>query len=191
MRVCFGFWLAAGSAFRPFALAGCGSGTGAGYSGAGALPSAGSAFRPYNRRAPEVVRPSGPTVGNIVVEGTRRIEPDTVLSYLSVKVGDPFDPSLVNRSLKTLFATGLFADVTLRREGDTLVVRVVENPIINRIAFEGNKRIDDDILSQEVQLRPPDRLHPDPGAERRAPHPGHLPAVGTVCGLGGAEGDPA
>jgi len=101
-----------------------------------------------------VVRPAGPTVGNIVVEGTRRIEPDTVLSYLSVKVGDPFDPSLVNRSLKTLFATGLFADVTLRREGDTLVVRVVENPIINRIAFEGNKRIDDDILRQEVQLRP-------------------------------------
>ena len=101
-----------------------------------------------------MVRPAGPTVGNIVVEGTRRIEPDTVLSYLSVKVGDPFDPSLVNRSLKTLFATGLFADVTLRREGDTLVVRVVENPIINRIAFEGNKRIDDDILRQEVQLRP-------------------------------------
>lgn len=103
---------------------------------------------------PEAVRPSGPTVGNIVVEGTRRIESDTVLSYLYVKVGDPFDPSLINQSLKTLFSTGLFADVTLRREGDTLVVRVVENPIINRIAFEGNKRINDEILTQEVQLRP-------------------------------------
>ena len=56
--------------------------------------------------------------------------------------------------LKALFATGLFDDVTMRREGNTLVVNVVENPIINRIAFEGNKRIEDADLEREIQLRP-------------------------------------
>ncbi len=53
-----------------------------------------------------------------------------------------------------MFATGLFADVTLRRDGDALVVRVVENPIINRVAFEGNRKFDDAALSAELQLRP-------------------------------------
>src|SRR3546814_18926933 len=73
---------------------------------------------------------------------------------MAIKEGDVLDPDAVNQSLKTLFATGLFADVTIRREGDTLVVRVVENPIINRIAFEGNKELKDEVLMPEVQLRP-------------------------------------
>ena len=90
----------------------------------------------------------------ISVEGNKRIEADTVRSYLSVGIGDPFDPARINGSLKSLFATGLFADVNMRRQGATLVVSVVENPIINRLAFEGNRRIKDDILTAEVQLRP-------------------------------------
>lgn len=94
------------------------------------------------------------TVTDITVEGTQRIDPATVRSYLLVQPGDTFDPDRLDRSLKALFATGLFADVTLRREGDALVIRVVENPIINRIAFEGNKRIDDEELDREIQLRP-------------------------------------
>jgi outer membrane protein insertion porin family len=97
---------------------------------------------------------SGGTISDIRVEGTQRIEPTTVRSYLVVKQGDPFNPQRINDSLKALFATGLFADVNLRREGNTLVVAVVENPIINRIAFEGNKRIEDADLEKEVQLRP-------------------------------------
>ncbi len=95
-----------------------------------------------------------PTISEIVVEGVQRIEPDTVRSYMRVKTGDKMVPELVNETLKALFATGLFADVTIRREGTALIVRVVENPIINRIAFEGNKRIKDEILETEVQLRP-------------------------------------
>ena len=59
-----------------------------------------------------------------------------------------------DRSLKALFATGLFADVKLSRDGNTLVVKVVENPIINRIAFEGNHKLDDKELNAEIQLRP-------------------------------------
>src|SRR3546814_15752907 len=75
-------------------------------------------------------------------------------SYMQLSPGDPFEAERIDRALKSLFATGLFADVRLRREINTLVVQVVENPIINRIAFEGNKRIDDEALTNEVQLRP-------------------------------------
>src|SRR3546814_19371500 len=73
---------------------------------------------------------------------------------MRVNPGDPFDPVRLDDSLKNLFATGLFADVRLERDGDTLVVVVAENPIVNRIAFEGNDRIDDDTLAQEIELRP-------------------------------------
>lgn len=94
------------------------------------------------------------TIREIRVEGNQRIEADTVRSYMQVAPGDSYNPERVDRSLKTLFATGLFADVMLQREGDVLVVRVVENPIINRIAFEGNRKLSDDALTAEVQLKP-------------------------------------
>ena len=103
---------------------------------------------------PQPVRPGAPIIDEVIVEGAQRIDPETVLTYLAIKEGDAFDPAAINRSLKTLFATGLFADVTIRQERGALVVNVVENPIINRIAFEGNKRIDDEALVAEVQLRP-------------------------------------
>lgn len=96
----------------------------------------------------------GARVRQIVVQGTQRIEVETVKSYMAISEGDPYDSDRVDRSLKTLFNTGLFADVAIRREGDMVVVRVVENPIINRIAFEGNKRIKEEELTQETQLRP-------------------------------------
>jgi outer membrane protein insertion porin family len=101
-----------------------------------------------------VAQSGGSTVRQIVVEGAQRIEPGTVKSYLLIREGDPFDTGRIDRSLKSLFSTGLFADVNLRRQGTTLVVNVVENPVINRIAFEGNKRRDDKELEAEIQLRP-------------------------------------
>lgn len=104
--------------------------------------------------AAAVAQTRGPTIGEVRVEGTQRIDPDTVRSYMLIKAGDAADPDRLDRSLKALFATGLFADVTIRQEGPTLVVRVVENPIINRIAFEGNRKLTDEVLNQEVQLRP-------------------------------------
>lgn len=90
----------------------------------------------------------------VQVEGNQRIEDETVRSYMSLRQGDAITEAEIDRSLKALFATGLFSDVTIRRAGNDLVVKVVENPIINRLAFEGNKRIDDEALSAEVQLRP-------------------------------------
>jgi outer membrane protein insertion porin family len=97
---------------------------------------------------------TGGTVAEIRIEGTQRVEPETVRSYLLIQPGDPFDADRIDRSLKALYGTGLFADVTLRREGDALIVRVVENPIINRIAFEGNHKLSDSTLDTEVQLKP-------------------------------------
>ena len=96
----------------------------------------------------------GGTIEEIRIEGSQRVDPSTVQSYMRLDPGDPFDALRLDESLKALFATGLFADVTLTRQGDALIVRVVENPIINRIAFEGNSSIDNEILEVEIQLRP-------------------------------------
>ncbi len=96
----------------------------------------------------------GSPIGDIRVEGTQRIEPETVRSYMNMQAGDPFAADKIDKALKNLFATGLFADVTMRREGNSLVVKVVENPIINQIAFEGNDHIEDKDLTAEIQLKP-------------------------------------
>ena len=93
-------------------------------------------------------------IAAVQIEGNQRIEPDTVRSYLRIGVGDQFNSALINNSLKSLFASGLFADVSIRRAGANLVVSVVENPIVNQLAFEGNRRIEDETLEAEVQLRP-------------------------------------
>jgi outer membrane protein insertion porin family len=120
------------------------------------MSSAGAQRRPAGAQAHS--RAAAPARGGVIatvrIEGIQRIEADTVRSYLLLHAGDAWDADRVDRSLKALYATGLFADVKLVREGDTLVVRVVENPIINRIAFEGNSKIADKDLNTEIQLRP-------------------------------------
>ena len=90
----------------------------------------------------------------IAVEGAARVDVETVRSYLLVREGDTFDAVRIDRSLKSLFSTGLFADVSLYQDGSTLVVNVVENPVINRIAFEGNFRIKEADLLSEISLKP-------------------------------------
>ena len=96
----------------------------------------------------------GPVVQDIRIEGNKRVEPETVLSYIPIAVGDPMGAEAIDASVKALFATGLFADVVIGPDGGTLVVRVVENPVINRIAFEGNRQLTDEALTAELQLRP-------------------------------------
>jgi outer membrane protein insertion porin family len=118
----------------------------------GSSPKPASAGPPAPAKA--AAGPNLGTIGTIRIEGIQRIEPETVKSYLLLQVGDPWDTERVDRSLKALFATGLFADVKLTREGNALVVKVVENPIINRIAFEGNSKLNDKELNTEIQLRP-------------------------------------
>jgi outer membrane protein insertion porin family len=109
------------------------------------------AHRPASGSAPA---PAGGVIQSIKIEGNQRIEDGTIKSYLLVQPGDAFDPDRIDRSLKTLYSTGLFQDVRLGRAGDTLMVRVVENPIVNRVAFEGNHKLSDDQLRPETQSRP-------------------------------------
>lgn len=93
-------------------------------------------------------------IKNIEVVGNRRVEPETVRSYLQFNAGDPYNASKVDASIKALFATGLFADVAIDYKGTTIVVTVKENPVINQVAFEGNSEVDTATLIGEVQLKP-------------------------------------
>jgi outer membrane protein insertion porin family len=95
----------------------------------------------------------GQAITAVVVRGNQRIEADTIRSYMLLQPGDAYDAGRADRSLRTLFATGLFRDVRIGRDGSTLVVEVAENPIVNRVAFEGNRRISNDVLAAEAQLR--------------------------------------
>lgn len=89
----------------------------------------------------------------IRVTGNRRVEPETVRSYLEFSTGDVYDPGRVNGSLRALYATGLFSDVRIDRNGSVVIIAVVENPIIAKVAFEGNSEIEDKTLRAEVQLK--------------------------------------
>ncbi len=94
-------------------------------------------------------------VRGVVVKGNQRIEPETIESYMRLSRGDKYDSARINDSLKSLFRTGLFSDVRIERgAGGILIVNVVENPIINRVTFEGNKELKDEDLSKEMELRP-------------------------------------
>jgi outer membrane protein insertion porin family len=105
--------------------------------------------------APQEFAPSvhAQNVGRIVVEGNQRIETETVLSYMQINAGDPFDSEKIDASLKVLFQTGLFSDVRIFRRGSNLVVVVEENPMINRVNFEGNSEVKDKDLDKEVELK--------------------------------------
>ncbi|MDJ0919877.1 MAG: outer membrane protein assembly factor BamA [Henriciella sp.] len=94
------------------------------------------------------------TIRTVQVEGNQRIESRTIQSYMLVEPGDPFDPERLDLSLKALFATGLFVDINFTRSGDDLIVRVIENPVISRVLFEGNSSLSDDKLREEIQAAP-------------------------------------
>jgi outer membrane protein insertion porin family len=98
--------------------------------------------------------PLGDTIQAIHVVGNQRIEEGTILSYMLVQPGDPFAGDRVDKSLRTLYATGLFADVSIRRDGNALTVSVTENPLVNRITFEGNHNVKEEDLRKELELKP-------------------------------------
>jgi outer membrane protein insertion porin family len=94
------------------------------------------------------------TVSSIVVEGNRRVEVETIRSYFKPGPGGRLDQGRVDDGLKSLIETGLFQDVKINQAGGRLVVTVIENPVIGRIAFEGNKKVKDEQLSAEIQSKP-------------------------------------
>jgi len=108
--------------------------------------------------APQTGSAPAPTAGqetirSIKVTGNQRLEPETVLSYVALHVGDSYTREGGDTALKALYATELFADVTIHDEnsGD-IVIAVRENPVVNRIVLEGNKRLKSDKIMPEIKL---------------------------------------
>jgi outer membrane protein insertion porin family len=94
------------------------------------------------------------TVASITVEGNRRVEGDTIRSYFRPGSDGRLDQAQIDDGLKSLIETGLFQDVKISQTGGHLVITVVENPVIGRVAFEGNKKVKDEQLSAEIQSKP-------------------------------------
>jgi outer membrane protein insertion porin family len=92
-------------------------------------------------------------ISGVVINGNQRVENETILSYMQLGVGDQFDSEAIDESIKVLFQTGLFRDVSIDRSGSQLVITVSENPLISVVNFEGNEEIDDDTLAKEVEVR--------------------------------------
>ncbi len=96
--------------------------------------------------APQIIQ-------SIAVTGNQRIEPSTIASYLIMQPGEPADPKLIDLGAKTLFNTGLFSDVSLSmQDGGVLLIEVQENPIVNQVLLDGNRRVKEDKINEEVQL---------------------------------------
>jgi len=111
--------------------------------------------------APQAAAPAVPpapvarTVKSLRVEGSQRIEADTVLSYTKLRVGQTYTNETLDQAIKDLYASDLFADVTISgAESGDIVLRIRENPVINRVLYEGNKRLKEDKLRKEVKLAP-------------------------------------
>lgn len=92
------------------------------------------------------------TVKSIDVEGAQRLEADTILSYIRMHIGDRYTQASADQVLKDLFATELFSDVSLRNDGGAVTIVVKENPVVNRIILEGNKRLKEDKITPEIKL---------------------------------------
>ncbi len=93
-------------------------------------------------------------IKSISVIGAQRLEPDTIRSYVRLRVGQPYTVAAADQALKDLIATELFADVQVRNMDGNVVIEVKENPVINRIIFEGNKRLKEEKLLPEIKLAP-------------------------------------
>lgn len=94
------------------------------------------------------------TVDSIQVEGNRRVEVETIRSYFKPGPGGRLDQARIDDGLKALIETGLFQDVKINQAGGRLIVSVIENPVIGRVVFEGNKKVKDEQLSAEIQSKP-------------------------------------
>ena len=96
----------------------------------------------------------GPTITAVNVVGAQRLEPDTIRSYVKLRLGQPYSQASADQAVKDLFATELFANVAIANDNGVVTIEVKENPVINRIILEGNKRIKDEKILPEIKLAP-------------------------------------
>lgn len=103
--------------------------------------------------------PAHETLNHIEIRGNQRVENSTILTYLNLKEGSEVTQDELDTALKNLFATGFFADASITKSEPganklDITVNVVENPIIDRVVFEGNKEMEDKDLEAELELKP-------------------------------------
>ncbi|WP_126172332.1 outer membrane protein assembly factor BamA [Altericroceibacterium xinjiangense] len=120
---------------------------------AGAQPSAQS-VPAQSAPAAQAPAPQGSPIQSIVVVGAERLEPQTILSYIKLRPGELYTPAAADQALKDLAATELFSDYQISNEAGVVTIQITENPVINRIVLEGNKRIKDDKILPEIRLAP-------------------------------------
>lgn len=116
-----------------------------------------AASAPKAATAPEAAPAApeaGETIQTIQVVGAERLEPQTVLSYIQLRVGQPYTKAAADAALKDLYATELFADAQIANDNGVVTITVKENPVVNRIILEGNKRIKDDKILPEIKVAP-------------------------------------
>jgi outer membrane protein insertion porin family len=121
-----------------------------------AIPAAPAA--PAPAAAPADVTPvivaAPKTIRTINVTGAQRLEADTVRSYIQLRAGGPYTTESLDQAIRDLFDTDLFQDVQIRDDSGALTIEIRENPVINRIILEGNKRIKEDKITKEIKLAP-------------------------------------
>lgn len=93
-------------------------------------------------------------IQTISVQGAQRLEPDTILTYIRLRPGQVYTQIDADQALKDLYATELFANATIRNDNGNVIIQVTENPVINRIILEGNKRLKEDKIAPEIKLAP-------------------------------------
>lgn len=93
-------------------------------------------------------------VSSVKIEGNKRIDKTTILANLGLDAGKNYENAAIDEALKKLYETGFFQDVKFRFEGNTLIIQVQENPVVNRIGIDGNKKIDDDVIFPRLDLKP-------------------------------------
>ena len=99
-------------------------------------------------------RASNPARTQIVVEGNRRVDADTIRQYFKATPGKHLDADQINAGIKALYESGLFQNINVSTQGNRVIVTVVEAQVIDRVAFEGNHRMKDEQLQQEIQSKP-------------------------------------
>ncbi|MDR1365374.1 MAG: outer membrane protein assembly factor BamA [Holosporales bacterium] len=103
---------------------------------------------------------SAEKVSKIEYVGCKRIDKETVEAYMPIRIGDDCDDSSINGAVKILDQTGFFESVNIVMKGNTVVVSVMEYPIINAISFEGNKKISDKDIQKAIPLKPGECFSP-------------------------------
>ena len=94
------------------------------------------------------------TIRSIQVLGSQRLEAQTILSYVRLRVGETYTQAAGDQALKDLYDTELFSNASVRNDNGNVIIQVTENPVINRIILEGNRRIKNDKIVPEIKLAP-------------------------------------